>query len=73
MAVFALPRQISPSFPMPATSKGVAWGQEVFFLGYPYGLHTKGDVNDGYPLAIIKRGLMSGSIEERKRFRNVLT
>jgi S1-C subfamily serine protease len=61
VAVFALPHQISPSFPMPATSQGIVWGQEVFFLGYPYGLHTTLDVNNGYPLAMIKRGLMSGS------------
>ena len=40
VAVFALENQISPSFPMVATSEGLVWGQDVYFLGFPYGLHT---------------------------------
>jgi hypothetical protein len=65
VAVFALPNQISPSLPMPATSAGIIWGQQVFFLGYPYGLHTTVDLNNGYPLAMIKGGLLSGSCGDK--------
>jgi len=72
VAVFALPRQISPAFPMPATSKGLMWGQDVFFLGFPYGLCTTNAPNDGYPLAIVKRGLMSGSRAEGHGFETFL-
>nr|WP_312969446.1 serine protease [Brucella intermedia] len=64
IAVLALDHQVSPSFSMPATSANLVWGQEVFFLGYPYGLHTTLDVNNGYPLPLIKRALMSGSTEQ---------
>lgn len=59
--VFALDEQVSPSYPMPATSAGLVWGQDVYFLGFPYGIHTANAPNDGYPLPLIKRALMSGS------------
>lgn len=62
IAVLALEAQLSPSFPLEATSRGVVWGQEVYFLGYPYGLSTASAPNDGFPLALVKRALMSGSV-----------
>lgn len=49
----------------PATSANLVWGQDVYFLGFPYGLHSSGDVNDGYPLPLVKRALMSGNIGEQ--------
>jgi S1-C subfamily serine protease len=67
VVVLALDDQISPSFPMRATSEDLVWGQDVFFLGYPYGIYTSANANDGYPLALIKRGLMSGSTGEQGR------
>jgi hypothetical protein len=33
VAVLAFQKQISPSFSMPATSGGLIWGQDVYFLG----------------------------------------
>jgi S1-C subfamily serine protease len=62
VAVLALEEQLSPSFPLPPTGQGLIWGQNVYFLGYPYGLHTSVDVNDGYPLALVKGAVMSGSV-----------
>jgi len=62
VAVLALEIQISPSYDLVASSEDLVWGQEVFFLGFPYGLHTAVDVNDGYPLAIVKGARMAGSI-----------
>jgi S1-C subfamily serine protease len=62
IAVLALEEQLSPSFSLPPTSQGLVWGQNVYFLGYPYGLHTSVDVNDGYPLALVKGAVMSGSV-----------
>lgn len=59
--VLALDHQISPSFPLPPTPAGIVWGQEVYFLGFPYGLYTSKAPNDGYPLPLVKGGLMSGT------------
>lgn len=61
VAVLAPHKQISPSFSMPPTSDGVVLGQDVFFLGFPFGLHTSSDLNNGYPLPLVKGALVSGS------------
>lgn len=60
--VLALDTQVSPSFSLPATSADLVWGQDVYFLGFPYGLHTENAPNDGYPLPLVKRALMSGHV-----------
>lgn len=38
-------------------------GDEGFFLGFPYGLITsdKGNVNDGFPLPLVKKAVFSGT------------
>lgn len=49
----------SPELTLPADHQFI-YGQEVFFLGYPYGWW--GDVGDflrGYPLPFVKRGIVS--------------
>ena len=66
--VLALEGQVSPSYSMPATSGGLTWAQDVYFLGFPYGLYTANINNDGYPLAIVKRALMSGSTGQLETF-----
>jgi hypothetical protein len=62
VAALTLRNQLSPTFPMPATSADLVWEQNVYFIGFPYGLHTSVDVNHGYPLPLIKGAVMSGSI-----------
>ena len=47
VAVLAPHKQISPSFSLPPTSAGAALSQDVYFLGFPYGLHTSVGLNDG--------------------------
>ena len=38
----------------------LAIGQEVFFLGFPYGLGSElGELNDDFPLPFIKRAIVS--------------
>jgi hypothetical protein len=41
VAVSPLESPLTPDFPLPATSKGMTWSQQVFFLGFPYGLATE--------------------------------
>jgi hypothetical protein len=43
-------------------SKNFFLTQECFFLGFPFGLmmpDSKGDINGGYPLPFVKKGIVS--------------
>lgn len=65
IAVLVPPEQISVSFELEPDMGGVQYGQEVYFVGYPYGLFTEGqNVNGAFPLAFIKRAAMSASNKE---------
>ncbi len=63
--VLATPRQLSPSLPMPATSAGLIWGQQVYFLGFPYGMSNHIQMHGGYPLPLIKQATMSGTVGQK--------
>lgn len=57
IVALALPEQISPSFPVVPTMDGIFLGQDVFFLGFPYGLAT---YQDGWsPIPFVKKGILS--------------
>lgn len=61
ITVLAANRRLTPAnLPMEASSDGLTYGQDVFFLGFPYGIQGKvifGD--DGYPLPLVKKALVS--------------
>lgn len=61
VSVLAVDRQLTPSgLSMPATSSGVVYGQEVHFLGFPYGyLGRYAFGPDGFPLPFVKRATLS--------------
>lgn len=61
ISVLAADRRLTPSeLPMKASSDGLVYGQEVFFLGFPYGLVGKFLFGtDGYPLPLVKRATLS--------------
>jgi hypothetical protein len=62
IAVLIPPEQISVSFQLEPDMSSVQYGQEVYFVGYPYGLFTEGkNVNGPFPLAFIKRAAMSAT------------
>ena len=45
---------------MPATSKGIIYGQDVYFFGFPYGFLGKHAFGPGgYPLPFVKRATVS--------------
>jgi hypothetical protein len=45
---------------------GIQYGQDVFFAGFPFGLFTGGaNINDLYPVAFVKKGIMSASANEK--------
>lgn len=52
--------QLSPSFELPATSGGIIWGQDVYFLGYPYGwFGNVGGLNRDFPMPFVKKAILS--------------
>ena len=66
IAVLVPPKQITVTFPLEPTMAGIQYGQDMHFAGFPYGLFTSGvNVNDLYPIAFVKKGIMSASTNER--------
>lgn len=61
VSVFAPDAPISPpNLPVVASSEGLVYGQDVYFLGFPYGVlspHILGDA--GHPLPLVKKALLS--------------
>lgn len=65
IAVFAAPFLLSPTLPMPASADKVTYGQDVYFLGFPYGIspESKG-LNRAYPFPLVKRACLSAIVTE---------
>ena len=60
IVVLAPPHQISPSLPLPPTTKDMYLSQDVYFLGFPYGLHAEvGGINADFPLPLVKKACVS--------------
>lgn len=61
ISVLTPERRLSPpGLPVHASSDGVIYGQEVYFLGFPY--HFLGNVmfaDEGFPLPFVKRAILS--------------
>lgn len=48
------------------TMSGMILSQDVFLLGFPYGLDNKlYELNNGYPIPIVKKGIISGFSEDK--------
>jgi S1-C subfamily serine protease len=59
ISVFALPRFMS-TMPLPAITTGMFLAQDVYFLGFPFGDYMDpGAMNNHWPIAIVKRGIIS--------------
>ncbi len=60
VSVLAADIRLSPNLPLEARSGGVALGQDVYFLGFPYRLHTDvGALNRDFPLPFVKKATLS--------------
>ena len=61
VAVFAPEVQISPNHPLGTNDAGLSLGQQVRFLGFPFGWGHRdfGEINNGWPLPIVKAGILS--------------
>lgn len=60
VAVLACSQQLSPTYPMEPDDTGMVYGQQAYFLGFPFGWSTGGQhVNHGLPLPFVKEGIIS--------------
>ena len=60
IAVFALSSRIAGDLKLTPESKGIFLSQDVYFLGFPYGLRCDvGAVNSDFPIPLIRKGCLS--------------
>jgi hypothetical protein len=60
ISVLALGFQLSPTRPLTPTGAGIGFGQDVYFLGFPYNLFTDiGANNRDFPVPFIKKAIVS--------------
>jgi S1-C subfamily serine protease len=60
ITVLILPSQISPSPPLDLGVADMIHGQDMYFLGFPYGMYLDaGDLNNNFPLPFIRKGVLS--------------
>jgi S1-C subfamily serine protease len=65
IAVLIPPVQLTVSYPLEPNTDKVLYGQDAYFVGFPYGLFTGGKkVNGLYPIAFIKKGTFSATGRE---------
>ena len=60
ITVLAPRLQLSPAHQLHATIAGVVISQDVYFLGFPYGLTNEvGKLNNKFPLPLVKKAIVS--------------
>ena len=67
ISVLATDIQLSPTYSLSPTSANLIYGQDVYFLGFPYGLGSEaGDLNRDFPLPFVKKAIVSQMDMENK-------
>ena len=65
IAVMSAPFALSPRFELKPSLEGIMTGQQVHFLGYPFGWNAGGEyINNGYPMQFVKGGIVSAITKE---------
>jgi hypothetical protein len=66
IAVLVPPRVLTHADALePGLATSIFFGQDVYFLGFPYGLSMNSKhANNAYPFALVKKGIYSANIEE---------
>ena len=61
ISVLAPSERLTPTrpLPLPASSDGLTYGQEAYFLGFPYGISDNFLTEIGHPLPFVKRATVS--------------
>jgi len=60
-AILAADLQLSPTYSLGTDTANMILGQDVYFLGFPYGLkiNIEAHMNRGFPLPLVKKGIVS--------------
>lgn len=67
VSVMAARTQLSPSYSLEPTAAGLIYGQEVFFLGFPYQMAgDMGPLNRDFPLPFVKSAIVSCMYSENE-------
>ena len=65
-AVLSCPIHLAPPWPLEPSADGLTYGQQVYFLGYPFGLVGGLErVNRNFPVPFVKGGIYSATDETR--------
>jgi hypothetical protein len=61
IAVLIPPEQLTVNFPLEPTSAGLMYGQDVYFMGFPFGMYAKLSTSFElvYPFGFAKKGIFS--------------
>ncbi|MEW6531890.1 MAG: trypsin-like peptidase domain-containing protein [Thermodesulfobacteriota bacterium] len=60
VSVLATNLQLSPTFELEPTARGLTYAQEVYFLGFPYGMTVRiGELNRDFPMPFVKKAIVS--------------
>ena len=63
VAVLSCPIQLAPTYPLEASAAGLAYGQTVYFLGFPFGWDGGAEnMNRDFPIPFVKAGIVSAII-----------
>ena len=63
VAAITLGQQLAPRRPVELSSSGIVVGQDVAFVGFPFGWNiTQFDLNNGYPLPFVKAAIVSAFV-----------
>jgi hypothetical protein len=62
IAILVLRRPMSPRSQVRPELRGLVYGQDIFFLGFPFGLNTMLGTDPHYPVPLIKKGTASGEV-----------
>ena len=61
--------RLAPPHPLPPSSNDILLGQDVFFLGFPYGLTSEiAALNRNFPVPLIKKAIVSALESETMPF-----
>ena len=63
VSVLACPIRLTPPHPLLASNAGLAYSQQVYFLGFPFGWHSgMENLNRELPVPFVKAGIVSAMI-----------
>lgn len=59
IAVLIPPEQLTITFPLEPTAKGMQYGQDMYFIGFPFGMKSA-ITGAAYPFGFVKKVVLSG-------------